>query len=309
MEPQPHPSAEGVLAQAVPGSRVAPSWTPWLVALALLGVLVWAHWPAVKSLANEWDSLDDYSVGMLVPFAALYLLWQERDRWAGYRPAPAWIAGISLFLFAQALRAFGLIGLFESIERYALVLTVWAVVLLVGGRAIFRRAFWVLMFLFLMIPLPGRIHNMIAYPMQSWATDGALITLQALGISVLKEGHVLVLNDNVQVAIAEACSGLRMLSAFVVVAAFLAYVIERPRWERIVVLLSSLPVAVFCNLVRLVVTCLLYLLISNEAGKSFFHDFAGLTMMPLAVAILLAELWIMSKLIIEPPYAPDTKSM
>ena len=94
-----------------------------------------------------------------------------------------------------------------------------------------------------------------------------------------------------------------MLSAFVVVAATLAYVVRRPPWQKVALIVSSIPVAIACNLLRLVATALLFLMVSGEIAKTFFHDFAGWTMMPLAIAMLAVELWIMSKLVVSEPKA------
>jgi exosortase/archaeosortase family protein len=107
----------------------------------------------------------------------------------------------------------------------------------------------------------------------------------------------LVLNERTRLAVVEACSGLRMLTAFIVVAATLAYVVKRPRWQKAIVLLSSIPVAIACNAARLIVTAWLFLWASSETAERFFHDFAGLTMMPLAVLLLVAELWLMNKIV------------
>jgi exosortase/archaeosortase family protein len=101
-------------------------------------------------------------------------------------------------------------------------------------------------------------------------------------------------------AVAEACSGLRMLTAFVIVAAFIAYIIKRPRWQKAVILMSSIPVAVLCNILRLCVTAMLILLVNTEVAEKFFHDFAGLAMMPTAVLLLFGELWLMNKMILPP---------
>ena len=98
-------------------------------------------------------------------------------------------------------------------------------------------------------------------------------------------------------AVAEACSGLRMLTAFVMVAAFIAYMVKRSRGKKAVLLLSSIPVGVICNIVRIFLTALLMVLVSAAAAERFFHDFAGLVMMPSAVLLLFGELWVMDKLI------------
>jgi exosortase len=270
----------------------------WLVLAALLAVLLWSYWPVLRPLAREWQTDDNYSVGALVPFAALYLLWNDRKTLARCSPRPCWW-GLALILLAVAARAFGLVVLFESAERYSFILMVAGLVLLIAGRDVFRQVFWILLFLFLMVPLPGKVHNGISGPLQGLATTGAVMTLELLGVTVAREGHTMLLNDSVPLAVAEACSGLRMLTAFVVVAATLAYVVRRPRWQKAVLVCSSIPVAIICNLVRLAVTAVLFLAVSSKVGERFFHDFAGWTMMPMAVFILVGELWILSRLVIE----------
>ena len=266
-----------------------------LGALILAGVL-WSYWPIARSLFKDWQQDDNYSVGQLVPLAALYLLWHERARLRSLEIQPCWW-GIGVIGLAVAGRAYGLLFLYESAERYSLVLTVVGIVLLVGGRKVFRQTFWILMFLFLMVPLPGRIHNLISGPLQTQATGGAVVLLELFGVTVTREGNIILLNDSVPLAVAEACSGLRMLTAFVVVSAVLAYLVRRPRWQKVVLIASSIPIAIACNLARLCVTAVLYLVSTSEIAGLFFHDFAGLAMMPLAVLILSGELWVLNKLV------------
>jgi exosortase len=259
-------------------------------------VLVGSYWSTIAGLIKEWRLNEDYSVGALVPFVAVWLVWHERKGLAECRVAACWW-GIVVILLAQGARLYGLLFMFESAERYSLVLTIIGVVLLVGGREISRRLLWVFLFLLLMVPLPGRVHNMISGPLQSVATAGAVFMLELSGVTLTREGNVILLNENVPLAVAEACSGLRMLTAFVVVSATMAYVVNRPRWQKAVLLFSSVPIAIVCNLIRLFVTAQLYLVASSEMAEKFFHDFAGLTMMPLAVLLLAGELLLMNKLV------------
>ncbi|MEE9293585.1 MAG: exosortase/archaeosortase family protein [Phycisphaerae bacterium] len=279
------------------------AWTAARMLLALLvgllAVLVWAYWSTLVLLHRDWGNDDNYSVGQLVPFAVLYLLWHDRERLGQCRIKACWW-GVGVILVAQAARLFGLIQLFESAERYAFVLSIVGVVLLVAGWEVFWKSKWILLFLFLMLPLPGRIHNLISSPLQSNATNGAVFSLELLGVVVSNDGNVIVLNDTKELAVAEACSGLRMLTAFVIVAATLAYVVNRPQWQKVVLVASSIPIAIMCNVARLVATAFLFLMANNdELAERFFHDFAGLTMMPIAVAILMCELWVMARLVIQ----------
>lgn len=270
----------------------------WLPLVLLPIALLWSYWPTLFGLIQDWQDDDNYSVGMLVPFAALYLLWQDRRALKGCGIKPCWW-GLGIILLAQAARAFGLFALYGSAVRYSLVLTVVGLVLLIAGWQVFGRVRWILLFMFLMVPFPGRIHNLISNPLQTQATASAMFVLELLGVTVIREGNTLVLNNSVPIAVAEACSGLRMMTAFLVVASVLAYSVTRPRWQKAAIVLSSVPVAIVCNLVRLVITAFLFLWTSSEWAERFFHDFAGFTMMPMAILILLGELWIMSKLVLD----------
>jgi len=276
---------------------------PLLAWLGIFAALLWAFWPTFRRLWGDWHGSGEYSVGGLVPIVALYLLWNDRAALGRLPRRPAWLAGLAIIAVAQAAMFFGLALLFESAERYGAILTAVGVIVLVTGRQFSWRIKWILAFLFLMVPLPGRVHNLISGPLQDIATRSAVVTLELLGTTVSREGNVMVLNENTRLAVAEACSGLRMLTAFIVVAYTLAYLVNRPGWQKAVVLFSSIPVAIACNTARLIVTAWLFLWTSSELAEAFFHDFAGLTMMPAAVFLLALELWLMNKIVV--PEAAD----
>ena len=267
------------------------------VMFALLAVTLWSYWSTIVSLFKDWQRNEDYSAGQLVPLIALFLLWRERKKLKKCLLKPFW-GGIALIILAQAARTYGLLFMYESAERYSLVLTIAGLVLMVLGWHVFRSISWILLFLFLMVPLPGQVHNMISGPLQNLATTGSVFLLEAFGLRISQQGNVVMLNENTPMAVAEACSGLRMLTAFIIITAFVAYMVKRSRWQKTILLLSSVPVAIICNIIRLFVTAILMLLVSTEIAEKFFHDFAGLVMMPIAVLLIFSQIWIMDKLII-----------
>jgi exosortase len=271
----------------------------------LLALLIWSYWPTLFRLIRDWQTDDNYSVGQLVPFAAVYMLWQDRGALRKRVLSPSWW-GLGLIFGAQAMRYYGVSRLIESVERYSIVLTLIGLVLLLAGWRVLWQTRWVLLFMFLMIPLPGRIHNEISGPLQNQATAGAVFFLELAGMTVDQQGTMIVLNDHTPMNIAEACSGLRMLTAFVVVSAVMAYLVGKPKWQKAILLLSSVPIAIVCNIIRLCATAVLFLVASSEVAEEFFHDFAGLVMMPLAVFILIGELILMNAIV--PPGAPAAKS-
>ena len=294
------PSADSAMSQTA----------AWLIPLVTLLVVAtgWAYWSTAADMFKEWQQDDDYSAGQLVPLVAIFFLWVDRKQLARLPLRPCWLGGLALLVLAQAARAYGVLFLFESAERYSLVLAVAALVLMVAGTAVFWRVKWILLFLFLMVPLPGRIHNMISGPLQGFASTGSVFVLEAFGVRVSQQGNVVTLDQRIPMGVAEACSGLRMLTAFIIVAVFVAYMVKRPRWQKVVLVISSIPVAVLCNILRIVATAVLFLHASSEVAEKFFHDFAGLVMMPAAVMLMFGQLWIMAMLTV-PEDKPPQKAV
>lgn len=266
--------------------------------LSLLAVTAWAYRGFLVGLVHEWRIDGNYSAGQLVPLVAAFLVWRERERLRRCPVVPCWWGGAILILLSQVVRAYGYLFMAWSGMQYAFVVTLAGLVLMVAGWQVFRRTFWILLFLLLMFPLPESVHNVISGPLQRLATSGSVFLLEAFGTRVTQQGNVVMLGDNTPMAVAEACSGLRMLTAFVIVAAFIAYMVKRPRWQKGVLLASSIPVAVICNMIRISLTAMIMLYVSVELGEKFFHDFAGLIMMPAAVSLIFGEIWFMDKLVV-----------
>ena len=245
-------AASAVAAGATPKFSRA-IWQRWGIASALLALTLWAFWPVAYRLFRDWQGDPNYSVGQLVPLAAFYVLWDRRNSWRKCTLRPCWW-GLALCLAAVAVWYAGLLFLYESAERFALVLMILGLVMWIGGWQLFFKIRWILLMLFLM----------------------TVFLLEAGGIEVAREGNTLLLGRDTRVGIAEACSGLRMLTAFVIVAATFALLVDRPRWQKIVLLISSIPIAILCNMLRLIVTVIIYKLV-------------------------FAELWLLRKLVVEDP--------
>jgi len=269
--------------------------------LTLLAIAMWAHWPTMRNLFHGLAGNGDYSAGVIVPPLAAFLIWRKRGLLRFSSWTPCWWAGIPLLLFAETCRAYGFLSALASVERYSLVLTAAGSVLVIAGWQVFRRVLWIFLFLLLMVPLPGQVHNLISPPLQNIATTGAVFLLEACGTSVSQQGNIVVLNGRTPLGVEEACDGLRMLIAFVIAAALIAQMVKRPRWQKAVVLASSIPVAVICNVIRIFFTALLMLYVGSEAWQEFFHDIGGFVMIAVAVSLLFGEIRLMDSLIVSEP--------
>jgi exosortase len=125
-----------------------------------------------------------------------------------------------------------------------------------------------------------------------------VVLLEACGTTVSRQGNIVTLNDDTPLEVAEACSGLRMLIAFVIAAALIAYLVKRPRWQKAILLASGIPVAVICNVIRIFATALFTLYVNSEVGLKFFHDVGGFVMIAVAVSLLFGEIQLMDRLVV-----------
>jgi len=147
----------------------------------------------------------------------------------------------------------------------------------------------------MMLPLPGRVQTAVTLPLQKWSTTSAVFCLEMLGYPVIQEGNIIQIGDT-SVAVAEACNGLRMITAFFVIGALVALLAKRTWWEKVIILASCLPIALICNTLRLAVTAIAFTMLSEEHWQQRFHDFGGYAMMPLALALVVLQLYILEKL-------------
>jgi exosortase len=283
-----------------------PDWAPsnikniltFVAAGLIVAAFLWSYWPGITDLWNIWQRNDEYSSGLLVPFLTVYILWSRRHDIAQCRIRPC-VWGLFAFLGAQAFRLFGLFFMYSSAERLSIVLSVAALVLLLFGWQLFRKVSTVLLFLCLMLPWPNRVQSAVAIPLQRWATSSAVFCLETMGYEVMQEGNIIHIGQ-ASVAVAEACNGLRMVTAFFVISGLVVLLVRRAWGEKLVILVSSLPIALLCNTVRLAITALAFTVISGEQWEKIFHDFGGYAMMPLALAAVVGELWILAKLTTAP---------
>ena len=99
--------------------------------------------------------------------------------------------------------------------------------------------------------------------------------------------------------VAEACSGMRLLMAFLALGVAMAYLHYRPIWQRVVLLVTTIPIAIFCNIIRVTVTGFIYVLIHPKYTQGIYHNTLGVAMLPLAFGLYGFLAWFMSSLFIE----------
>lgn len=265
--------------------------------VALFAAIGWSSWPVLSEMAVRWSTDPRYSHGYVIPVFALVILGLRWDRCPPHLETPNWW-GLVLILMGAALQLTGTYVFNYWLEGVALFPYAMGIALLFGGWRGLRWAMPAIAFILFMIPLPYQLEVALGQRLQRISTVVSVFALQVLGMPVLSSGNIIRLGPH-QLNVAEACSGLSMLMTFYALSAAAALLIDRPRIYKVIILLSAAPIAVVANVIRIVVTSVLYTVAGSELAEKVFHDVAGWIMMPLGLGLLWFELWILSKLVVD----------
>lgn len=283
-------------------SAARPFLSPSLVPLAgsflvALGALLWAYSTTLAHCVDRWSHQPIYSHGYLVPIFALALLWLRRDRLQPAQLRPTWW-GLPFLLFGVGLQLAANHFYFEWFESLSFLPAVLGIVLLSGGWAALRWSWPAVLFLVFMLPLPYTLEVALQAPLQRLGTVSSCYVMQTLGMPAYAKGNEVFVYDNV-IQVGEACSGLGMTMVFVaLVVAVSILSTERPLWERLLVLLSALPIAVIANVIRITTTGLLHAWGWHDAATLLHDKLSAFFMMPLALGMLWFLRWYLSRLFI-----------
>jgi len=265
--------------------------------LVLLGLFVVLNYTGMQVLMKKWDSDSNYGHGYLIPFISLYFVWLKKDELRRLR-AQASLWGLGLFVFG-VLTAFLAMPLGSAVvSGLVIVLMVNALVLYLGGGKVYRMLWLPALYLIFMVPLPQPVHSRIALPLQHFASMVSAAILDGiLGITTIREGNVIRLAGH-SLQVAEACSGMRSIMGLSALGVAFAYFWDRPLWERIFLILSTVPIAIVANICRVTGTGLAYDLGYEKFARGFYHEFTGWFVFIFAMALFLLEAHVMSRLFV-----------
>ena len=213
--------------------------------------------------------------------------------------ADGWQWGVALLVLCALMRWAGAYFWYILLGPYSLVPCIAGLVFLIGGWRVMQWAWPSVVFLVFMMPLPGFASAMLSGPLQRIGTKGSVFAIQTIGIPAVAQGNVIQLPGG-PLEVAVACSGIRMLMLFFAVCVGAAFVMRCTVWEKTVIVASAIPIAVFSNVLRLILTALLQEFIGREVALKVGHDMAGWAMMPLALLLLWGEMALLKIMFLTP---------
>ena len=264
-----------------------------LLFLALASIM---YQSTTAYLLKKWG-LDDFTYSYFIPLVVAYLIWEKRAEFACEPSRRTWV-GILPALLAIAFYWMGELGgeytiMFISLWLLA-VGTLWSIMGLSKLRVI---AFPVVLVL-TMVPPPDILYGNLTLQLKLISSQIGVLMLQLCGLAAYREGNVIDLGFS-KLQVVDACSGLRYFFPLIILGILLAYFFKGAVWKKIVIVLSTIPISIITNSMRIASVGILYQFMGSAAAEGFFHDFSGWFIFMISLGILLLEMAVLKRLIPE----------
>jgi exosortase len=240
--------------------------------------------PVLQRLIHQWNYDPDMGHGFFVPVIAAFIVWQRRSELAAIKPQPN-LWGLLVIAWGAIQLLIATLGAELFTARMSFVVTIIGVVWTLGGTVMLKKLAFPLFLLFFMLPIPSVIYSAATFKLQILASQLADSALTVLSIPVLREGNVLEL-PNQKLSVVEACSGIRSLLSLTFLSLVYGYFFERKTWIRVVLFISTIPIAIVANASRVTMTGIMTQ-VKAELAEGFFHQAEGWVIFMVALAILI----------------------
>lgn len=265
----------------------------WGALLGVLALLIFMFYDGLSLMVTWWER-EEYSHAYMLPFIAIFLIWQKKDRleqipfdgsWAGLVVA---MAGVMLFFAGDLATIYTLV-------QYAFIVVFAGLVLSFTGWRSFKIIWVPLLILLFMVPLPNFLFNNLSSQLQLISSQLGVAVIRMFGISVYLEGNVIDLGS-FKLQVVEACSGLRYLFPLMTLGFIAAYFFKGAFWQRAIIFLSSMPITVLMNSLRIGVIGVTVDNWGPAMAAGFLHDFEGWVVFMACTFVLVAEMWLLAKI-------------
>src|SRR5688572_9389778 len=261
----------------------------------------------IDKLVYDWANDGNYSHGFLIVPIAAYFAWERRQRLLGVAVRPS-AFGVVVILGSLATLIAGILGAGLFLTRMSMIGVTAGIVLFVLGWQHLRILAFPIAFLVLMVPIPAIIFNQIAFHLQLLASRFGEKTMMMFDIPVLREGNLIIM-ANTTLEVAEACSGIRSLVSLLTLGIIYSYFTDSRTWVQVVTTVSTIPIAIVANGLRVAGTGVAAHYYGEEAATGFFHTFSGWLVFVVAFVMLFVVMQLIQRITpqrptaIAPPFA------
>jgi len=264
------------------------------LAILILAVFVYVYHGTFSWLYERYTNPDShYSHGFFVPFVSGYLIWRAMK---GFKTdvLPAARIGLPLIILALLAHIASVWTHIFFISGFSMLLLAVGVSLFLFGSELTRKISFALGFLIFMFPLPMGVIDAVSFPLKLKVASMAGTILDAVGFPIFREGAVFHLAGTT-LTVDDPCSGIRSLFSLLAVGAWVAYSFKISPWKKVVLFLSTIPIAIFVNVLRV---CALILAAQWwgahwASPDHWFHTASGIGVFAVSLILLFLMEWVL----------------
>ena len=255
---------------------------PLVVAASFLA----AYFPTIKSLIDGPWQTEQEGHGPLIIAAALWLVWQSRERLKSTPLSPAPIAGWVVLTSSLILMFLARTQGVLTVEVFSAIPVIAGCVLLLAGWPVLRVLAFPICFLFFAVPVPDWMIDAATVPLKVFISDVVTQVLYELGYPIAQNG-VMIMIGSYQLMVKDACSGMNSIFALSAIGVFYAYAF---RWDTkirgLLLLAAIVPITIVANFIRVFALVLIAYYGGIEVLEGIVHDLTGIGLFIVAVALM-----------------------
>jgi exosortase len=153
------------------------------------------------------------------------------------------------------------------------------------GLPAVRQLMFPLLFLFLIVPIPQLIVDKSVTALQVGSSHATFVLFRWGGVPVLRSGFVLIL-PALDIEVAKQCSGIRSSLVLVISSFVLGHLYLRSHWGKVLLVLTSVPISIAKNAVRIFTLSMLGMHIDPGFLYGRLHRNGGIVFFVMALAAL-----------------------
>lgn len=255
----------------------------YILSTLAVALFVVGYYPAFLDLIRKWSASEDYAHAFFTVPIIFYMIWLKRHVLTNGKGnvafgLPLVICSILLYLLALQLQI-------PTAMFIATVLTMVSILVYFAGFRVLREMAIPIVLLFMIIPIPNQLLSMVTATLQLKVSQVSETVVQLCSIPLFREGNVLHIPDKT-FQVVEACSGIRSLISLTTLSLIFGY-FTLNRWQSIgLLLLLSVPVAIFINIVRVISLVLVYYFFKIDLSVGTAHTVAGMVLFLLGLVLL-----------------------
>ncbi|MFY9954438.1 exosortase [Bradyrhizobium sp.] len=258
----------------------------WVWPFVLGASVVAAYTPTLITLAQGPWQTEQEGHGPLIIAAALWLVWQSREKLRAAEVSPAPMSGWLLLLFGLAVLILARNQDIWFLEVASEIPVIAGCVLLLAGWKVLRIVAFPIGFLIFSAPAPGWMVDAATVPLKVLISDSVTQVLYSAGYPIAQNGVVILIGPY-QLLVQDACSGMNSIFALSAIGVFYVYAF---RWQEkirgLILMALIVPITIVANFLRVMALVLIAYYGGVDKIEGPLHDLTGIALFIVAIALM-----------------------